>query len=130
MRVRLYRPALQRRARSLLAVAVLLPGAGFLRAAGVNPITVVASAALVLTAAGLVYDALRPIAIVIRSGVLIPGALGHEAASVSWGEIVRVESTGGVVSLTTNGRSLYQIQVDTRAAQFLSRMVEHALSSG
>ena len=130
MRVRLYRPAFQRRARCLLAVALLLPAAGFFQAAGVNPITIGASVVLVLTAVGFVYDSLRPVAIVIRSGILIAGTLGHGVSSVSWSEIVRVESTGGVVSLTTSGRSLYQIQVDTRAARFLSRMVEHALSSG
>ena len=130
MRVRLHRPVHQRRARCLLGIALLLPGAGFLQAAGLNPITIGASGVLVLIAAGVIHDALRPVAIVIRSGILLAGTFGHRASSVSWSEIVRVESAGVVVSLTTTGRMLYQIQVDPRAARFLSRMVERALSSG
>ena len=127
MRVRLYRPAFQRRARCLLAIALLLPGAGFFQAAGVNPITIGASILLVLVAAGIVYDSLRPVAIIIRPGILIAGTLGHGVSSVSWSEIARVESTDGLVSLTTTGRILYQIQIDPRAARFLSRMVERAV---
>lgn len=130
MRVRLYRPAFQRRARCLLAIALLLPGAGFFQAAGVNPITIGASVVLVLAAAGIVYDSLRPVAIVIRAGILIAGTLGHRVFSVSWSEIVRVETADGVASLTTTGQILYQIQIDPRAARFLSRMVEHTLASG
>ncbi|MEE8441959.1 MAG: hypothetical protein V3S41_09570 [Spirochaetia bacterium] len=129
-RVRLYRPAIRRRARCLLAVALLLPGAGFLQAGGVNSITIVASGALLLAAAGVVYDALRPVVIVIRAGIMIAGAFGYGAAGISWNQIVRVELTGGVVSLTTTGRMLYQIEVDLRAARFLSRMAEYVLSSG
>ena len=120
----------QRRARSLLAIALLLPGAGFLQAAGANPVTLVASAALLLTATGVVLTALRPVAIVLRSGIIIAGVFGSSASMISWSEIVRIESLDGSVSLTTVGRALYQIQMDSRAARFLSRMAERVLSTG
>jgi len=130
MRVRLYRPISQRRARSLLGIALLIPGAGFLQATGANPVTLVAAAALLLIATGVVYTALRPVAIVLRSGIIITGVFGSSASMISWSEIVRIESIDGSVSLTTAGRTLYQIQIDSRAARFLSRMAERVLSTG
>lgn len=127
MRVRLYRPVYQRRARCLLAVALLLPGAGFLSAAGLNPVSVTATATLLLAALVIVWDALRAVAVVIRSGVLIPGTLGHRAHAVGWDEIVRVDADGQVVSIATRGELLYQLQLDARAARLLSRMIERRL---
>jgi hypothetical protein len=129
MRVRLYRPIQQRRARCLLGIALLLPAAGFIQAAGLNPVTGFASAVLLLGFIAVVIMALRPVIVVLRSGILIFGSFGQPTASVAWGEIVRVESTDGVVSLTTSGKALYQIQVDTRTAGFLSRMIEQSISS-
>jgi len=130
MRVRLYRPISQRRARSLLGIALLVPGAGFLQATGANPVTLVAAAALLLAATGVVFTALRPVATVLRSGIIIAGVFGSSASMISWSEIVRIESTDGLVSLTTAGRTLYQIQIDSRTARFLSRMAERVLSAG
>lgn len=131
MRLPLFRPVSQKRARVLLGIALLLPAAGFLRAAGVNPITVTASAVLVVAAVAVTADALRAVAVILPSGLLIRGSLGRPGTAISWNEIVRVEEPDlGVVSISTRGKAIYQIQLDTRAAGIMSRIVERRISSG
>ncbi len=129
MRVRMYRPRQQRRARTLLGIALLLPAAGFLNAAGPNPISLFATGLLVAAALLIVYDALRPVAVVVRTGILVAGSIGHRAHALSWSEIVRVDFDGAIVSIATINEQLYQLQIDARAAQLLSRMVERRLTS-
>jgi len=128
VRVRLYRPVHQRRARLLLAIALLLPAGGFLDAAGINPVTVLASGALVVGSLFIAIAALRPVAVVLRTGIIIAGTIGSPSTGLSWKEIVRVEQIDDVVSVETVGNSIYQIQLDRRAARFLSRMIAHALT--
>lgn len=128
MRVRLYRPIHQRRARCLLGIALLLPAAGFMQAAGLNSVTIFASAILVLGFATVVIMALRPVATLLRSGMIITGSLGQSATIIAWDEIVRIEPTGDVVSITTRRKMVFQIQIDLRAVGFLSRMVGRTLS--
>ena len=129
MRVRLYRPTYQRRARCLLAIALLLPGAGFVQAGGLNPVSIGASGVLVAAAILVVIMALRPVAVVLRSGILIMGSPSQPATSIGWGEIVRIESEAGVTGVTTRGKMLYQLALDARGERFVSRMVEHTLSA-
>jgi hypothetical protein len=126
----MYRPRQQRRARTLLGIALLLPAAGFLNAAGPNPISLFATGLLFVAAVLVVYDALRPVAVVVRTGILVMGSLGHRAHALSWTEIVRVDFDGALVSITTMSEQLYQLQIDRRAARLLSRMVERRLVSG
>jgi hypothetical protein len=130
VRIRLYRPVAARRARSLLALALLLPAAGFLSAAGPNPVTIATSAAFAALAVVTFYSALRPIAVVVRSGLLITGAFGQPNHALSWGEIVRVERDDDVVGIATSNEKLYQLQLDPRAALLLSRMIERHIVAG
>lgn len=131
MRLRLFRPLYQRRARVLLATALLLPAAGFFRAAGINPITIAASAMLLVAAAFVTADALRVVAVIVPSGLLVRGSLGRPETAISWNEIVRVEEPDvGVVSISTRGKAMYQLQLDARAAGVMSRIVERRISSG
>ena len=130
MRVRIYRPRHQRNARVLLAIALLLPAGGILQAAGVNPVSAAASVLCAFAAAFILYDSLRPVLTVLRSGLLISGALGQRATSISWNEITRVEESPGAVSISTRGAAIFQLHVDSRAARFLCRMVERQLLAG
>ena len=119
-RVRLFRPQYQRRARTL-------PAAGFFEAAGLNPVAVGASVVFALAAALTVFDAHRPVAVVLRSGLLIAGRLGQGYTSLSWTEITAIDSDHAMVSITTSGRQMYQLHIDSRAAGFIARMTRRML---
>lgn len=127
MRIRLRRPRYQRNVRVLLAFALIIPAAGVTQISGTNPASLFLTILLTLLAAWSVYDAYRWIAVVTRYGIGIAGVVGLGTTWLSWGEITRVEIEGMVVSLTTRGRTVYQIQVDPRAARFLARMVERQI---
>ena len=138
MRVKLHRPRYQRNARILLAAALLIPAAGFLQAAAARlasasrpdigaSVGLVAAAVLAALAVLAVYDALRPVAIVTRHGIGIAGTLGSQPTWIAWSEIVRVEDDGGVVSIETRGRQLYQLGLSARAARFIAARVERQI---
>jgi hypothetical protein len=130
MRVRFRRTPSQQRARTLLAVALLLPAAGFLQAAGINPVSVAGVIVCAVASFAAALSAIRPILIVLRVGITIPGSLGRPATSLGWREVKSVETTGGLVSLTTTSRVMYQLQLGTRGAEFLNRMVARNLLAG
>ena len=130
MVVRVRRTRSQQRARTLLSLSLLLPAAGFLQAAGINPISVGGAMIFVIASLVAAYAAFRPILVILRSGITIGGALGSSSVSLSWREIKHVELTPGAVSLTTTGLQMYQIQVNRRTGEFICRMVERALLSG
>ncbi|MFW5745049.1 MAG: hypothetical protein ACOC2D_17390 [Spirochaetota bacterium] len=127
MRIRLRRPRYQRNVRILLAFALIIPAAGVTQLSGTNPASLFLTVVLTLLAAWSVYDAYRWIAVVTRYGIGIAGVVGTGTTWLAWGEITRVEVEGMVVSLTTRGRAIYQIQIDPRAARFLARMVERQI---
>ena len=90
--------------------------------------TIFASGALLCASIVVVTMALRPVATVLRSGIVLAGVFGQLATSLAWDEIVRIESADDVVSITTRQKRLYQLQVDLRTAAFLSRMMERRIS--
>ena len=124
MRISLYRPRYQRNVRILLAFALLLPAGGVAQAAGPNPVSWTLTALLVLAALLTVYDAYRRVLIVTRQGIGIVGTVGMGITWLAWGEIVQVDVDGVVVSITARGDTVYQTQLDRRAADFLGRMIE------
>lgn len=123
MRVRIYRPGYQKRARTLLAIALLLPPSGVIGAAGLNPISVTFLAICVAGAGFILGNTFRPVVTALRHGILIAGSAAVPEAAVAWVEITAVEVQDGVVSLTA-GDTMYQLQVDSRSAAFLGRMAE------
>jgi hypothetical protein len=137
MRVRIRRPTYQRNVRILLGAALLIPAAGFLpasiaHAAGTygRPAAVVPVIAVGLfgvLAVVCVYDALRWVVIVTPRGIGIAGTLGASATWLSWAEIVRVDTSGSIAVLTTRGRQMYQLELTTRTAGFLGRMIHRHL---
>ena len=134
MRVRFRRPRQATRARLLLATALPLPAAGFFQAAGVNPISL--TAAVILTAIALVgvVDALRPVLVVTRRGLVIRKLSGARDVILSWSDIEEVKADSAVVSITavTAGkkRMMYQLELTTRGAQFVERAYQRNLVSG
>jgi hypothetical protein len=137
MRVKIRRPQYQRNVRVLLGAALLIPAAGFLPAsvaqtgaASGNPgalVPVFAVGMFGIVAIVCVYDALRWIVIVTPRGIGIAGTLGASTAWLAWSEIVRVETRGSVAILTTRSQEMYQLELTTRTAEFLGRMVHHHL---
>jgi len=123
MRVKLFRPPYQRNVKLLLAFAILIPAAGFLEAAGSNPISVSAAGILALVAAAVAVDAVRFIVLVTRQGIAIRRTLGSGLVWLSWTEIVRVAAVDAVLVLETRGRVIYQLQMTPRSAAFVARMV-------
>ncbi|TVQ22356.1 MAG: hypothetical protein EA382_12215 [Spirochaetaceae bacterium] len=128
MHLRLRRPRYQRNVRVLLAFALAIPSAGLFQVSGTNPVTVLVAG---LTIAGIVlvvWDAYRWIVVITRYGIGVAGTFGSPTEWLTWAEIVRVELDEPVVSITTRDQRLYQLQLDTRVARLLSRMVERNLS--
>ena len=129
MRVRLYRPAQQRRARWLLAIAILLPAAGLFQASGINPLSVFFASLCIVASLWLAIDTARPTATVTRHGILIRGPLGRVPDAVSWSEVVRVEEEPGLIRIGTRGKVEYQVLANSRVARFISRRTEHSVTS-
>jgi hypothetical protein len=127
MRIRLRRPRYQRSVRILLAFALVIPAASVTQVAGPNPVSLLLSLVLVALAGLSVYDAFRRIVVVTRYGIGIAGVITAATTWLAWGEIVRVDTEGPVVSLTTRDRAVYQVQIDSRAAALLTRMVERRM---
>jgi len=128
MRIPLRRPRYQRNARILLSFALLIPAAGIIQAAGPNEISVGVAVVLVLLAMVTFYDAVRRVAVITRQGIGIAGTLGSGTAWLAWQEILRIQVTDSVVSLTTRGRAIYQLQLDPRVARLVGRMVERQIT--
>jgi len=129
MNVRLYRPRDQRRARVLLALAVLLPAAGILQVSGINPLSLSLAAISLIAAVWIAADTVRPTATATRYGILIRGPIGRPPDAVSWTEVVRVEELPGLVCLTTRGKVQHQIRTGTRTAEFIGRMIRHHVTA-
>jgi len=124
MRIRIRRPRYQRSVRILLAFALLIPAGGIIQAAGVNEVSTIVGLIFVALAGLSLYDALRHVAVITRHGIGIAGTLGARTAWLAWQEILQIDVEDGVVSLTTRGRAMYQLQLDQRAANVMGRMVE------
>ena len=73
------------------------------------------------------YDAWRHVVVVTRHGIGIAGRLGVRTTWLAWPEIVHIDVTDAVVSLTTRDRAIHQLQLDRRVAQFIGRMVERQI---
>ena len=136
MTIRLRRPRYQRNVRILLAAALLVPAAGFFPAAAratfpaADPgafVPVVAVGVLALLALVCIYDALRWVVLITVHGIGIAGTFGTGTTWIAWTEIVRVETHDGTAVLATKGQQLYQLELSSRMAGFLCRMVKRHL---
>lgn len=127
MRLRLRRPRYQRSVRVLLAFALVIPAGTILQVSGPNPASLVFSGVLVALALFSAIEAFRWVVVITRHGIGIRGVLGMQTAWLAWGEIVQIDVDGPVVSLTTRGRSVHQVQLEPRAAALLGRMVEREI---
>lgn len=129
MRVRLRRPLRGRRARVLLAAALLIPAAGFFQAAGVNPLSITAALLLGAGALALLVDAVRPVLTVSRSGLVVRRLIGAGDQVLPWREITQLEVVDEVISVTTRDQSVYQIELTARTAAFVGRIHHRALAA-
>ncbi|HKJ85399.1 MAG TPA: hypothetical protein VKA06_04950 [Spirochaetia bacterium] len=127
MRIRIRRPRYQRNVRILLAFALLIPAGGIVQAAGANEVSIIVGLIFVALAGLSLYDAARHLAVITRHGIGIVGTLGSRTVWLAWGEILQIDVTDGVVSLTTRDRAIYQLQLDYRAASVMGRMVERQI---
>jgi hypothetical protein len=126
--VRIYRPRPQRVARMLLAFALLLPVAALFQAIGITRLTVFSTTALLVLAGSVLFGALRPVLIVGNHGLGVVGLFPADVNWLTWPEITAITTEGSVVSLTTTGKMVYQVQIDIRSTALLRRMVaKHAL---
>ena len=113
----------------------MIPAAGFFYVVGVNLISWTAVA--ILTAIGLaaVVEALRPVIVVTRSGLVIRRRIGAGDLVLRWQDIEAVTAHSSVVSITachvlSNTRSIYQLRLTGRAAAFIERTYQRILVSG
>jgi hypothetical protein len=144
--VRIRRPAHARRSRLLLAIAVLLPAAGFFQAAGVNPLTTTAAIVLVAAAALIVADACRAVLVMTRHGLIIRQLFGSGSRELLWADVDRAEVHGPVIELQSRrfesgrpratrhapaqARSVFQLDLGKRAASAVARCHQRNLISG
>ena len=99
----------------LLAFALVIPAGTILQVSGPNPASLVFSGGLVGLALLSAIEAFRWVVVITRHGIGIRGV------------IVQIEVDGAVVSLTTRGRSIHQVQLEPRTAALLGRMVEREI---
>ena len=135
VRVKFRRPGRSMRSRLLLALAVLIPVAGFFQVAGPNPITLTAGAILAALALAIVYDALRPVLVMSRRGLVIRRVFGSGDIVLPWDAIETVDAEYEIVSITTKRtasqlhQSIYQLELNERSTAVISRTFERSLVS-
>ena len=127
MRVRIRRPQHQRRSRTLLAFALVIPAAGIVSAAGANSVSVTAATAFVALAVITIYDAGRVVLIVTRHGLGIAGPLFASIRWFAWTEVVEIDADAPVVSITTTGREMFQMFLEPRTAVLVASMVRRSM---
>jgi hypothetical protein len=75
----------------------------------------------------LIYDAYRWVLIITRHGIGIAGSPGARTVWLGWQELTSVESRSGVLSVTARHGSVYQVEVGSRAAGVVSRLMQRNL---
>ena len=125
---------------------MLLPAAGFVQAAGANPLTLTATVMLSVVSAMTMVNAYRSVLIMTRDGLIIRQLFGGGSRELLWADVKRAESHGPVIELESRPygagasrttayppaqpRSVFQLDVGERAALAIARCYRRKLVSG